>query len=112
MLTQENAVVHDLSEVIDVWNYSSEAIANDLFELYERTNANHNAIAKLVRKNRFKASKFGLLLAIAAGITYVIHNEYEKTTMKEQLITLDKRQRGLDTVRYTAEDEGEALDPI
>lgn len=103
--------VNDFDGLADLCDDNFVVMMNHINAHEERISDISSAVSKLTKRSKFKASKFGLLLAIAAGITYVIHNEYEKTTMKEQLIALDKRQRGLD-FQYPTEDEGEALDPI
>ena len=104
--------VNDLDGLADLCDDNFIVMANHINAHEERISDISSVISKLTKRSKFKASKLSLLLVIAAGITYVIHNEYEKTTMKEQLIELDKKQRGLDTFQYPTEDEGEALDPI
>jgi hypothetical protein len=112
MIERHLEMANDFNGLANLCDNNFIVVANHINAHEERISDIGSAINKLTRQSKFKASKLSLLLVIAAGITYVIHNEYEKTTMKEQLIELDKKQRGLDTFQYPTEDEGEALDPI
>ena len=54
-------------------------------------NANHQAINKLMKKTRFKASKVSVFLLAVAGITYIVKNESDKQDLNYQLLEMDKR---------------------
>lgn len=103
MLEKKVKAINDFDDLVTMCRHNFPILADYI-------NDNGADIKELFKKNRHKASKLGLFLTIAAGLVYVIYNESEKATMKEALIALDKRQRGLDAYAPT-EDEGEALDP-
>lgn len=67
-------------------------------------------IDKLFRKNR--GTKLGLILAVGAGIAYVIFNEKEKNTLKIKALELQNQFDAITGgVVSGFEDEGNAIPP-
>lgn len=87
---------------------------NELTEGFDWQGENISSLwDQIGRLGRKKAGKLGLVLMAAAGIAYVIKNEYDKSVMKNKLIQLDKDARGCEQFAYTPqENEGEASEPI
>lgn len=129
MLNETSKILFDteknnILEVVKVFNgnfgeFASHINENEtaLKELTEVVDWQRDSISSLWdqigRLSRKKAGKFGLVLMAAAGIAYIVKNEYDKSVMKNKLIQLDKDARGCEQFSYTPqEDEGEAEEPI
>ena len=106
MIKDELKMVYDLESLARLCDGNFLIIMKHVNAHEDKIGDLVTAMEKLAKRCKHKASKLGLIMAVAAGIAYVVKNEIDKNDMNKQLIALDKAQR----FGSPLESEGEAMD--
>lgn len=107
-------VTNMLNHNIDVTKELFEAVISEMDRRTVLTEGCFNTAGsmfkKVIRKNR--GTRLGLILAVAAGVAYVIYNESEKKELKIKALELHDRIDELTGAKVSGfEAEGNAIPP-
>ena len=87
MITEHVKIVSNLDDLADLCETNFDVVRDHI-------NDNEYDIADIYRRMSKKSSKLGVFLAVAAGIAYVVKNEYDKHRLTMALLEIDKKNRG------------------